>query len=278
MAEVETIGLIAGNGTFPLSFAREAKARGVAVAAVAHKGETLEALEAEVDSIVWVKVGQLGKMITAFQKAGVRRAVMAGGINKVRSLGAIRPDFRGVRFLARAVSRGDDAILRGLAKEFETAGIEIVPSTLFLERMLSKTGLMAGPAISDEARSDIRLGCGVLAALGPLDVGQSVIVERGIVLAIEAIEGTDAALRRAGALGRGSAVIVKMSKQGQDMRFDVPAVGPGTIAVMKECGVKVLALEAGATLLLDDEEFLADAKRASISVIGIDREGGFDGR
>lgn len=273
---METIGLIAGNGTFPVSFAREAKARGVKVAAVAHRGETVEGLESEVDSIVWVKVGQLGKMIAAFKKAGVQRAVMAGGINKVRSLGSIRPDFQGIRFLARAVSRGDDALLRGLAGEFEAAGISIVPSTLFLERMLSRRGIMAGPPLTKDARADIATGCGVLRALGALDVGQSVVVEHGVVLAIEAIEGTDAALRRAGELGRGKAVMIKMSKEGQDMRFDVPAVGSATIAVMRESGVTTAALEAGATLLLDDEDFLAKANAAGITVVGIDRDGSCD--
>ncbi|MFT4572169.1 MAG: DUF1009 family protein [Hyphomicrobiaceae bacterium] len=266
---METIGLIAGNGTFPLLFAAEARRRGYRVAAVAHRGETPEAIEAEVDTLVWVKVGQLGKMLRTFKKAGVARAVMAGGINKVRSLSSVRPDLRGVLFLRRAVGMGDDSLLRQLAAEFEGEGIQIVPSTLFLERMLARTGTMAGPEPSADALRDIELGRRVLSATGTLDVGQGVVVERGLVLAIEAIEGTDAAVTRAGALGRGGAVVVKMAKRGQDMRFDVPAVGPETIATMLAAGAKVLALEIGATLILDEEAVFRAATAAGISVVGV---------
>jgi DUF1009 family protein len=264
----ETIGLIAGNGRFPLLFSREAKARGYRVVAVAHRGESLEAIESEVDELTWIRVGQLGKMIRTFRGAGVTRAVMAGGIDKVRSLTQIRPDLRGLLFLRRALGLGDDTLLRALADELEGEGIHIVSSTIFLERLLAGPGRLAGPAPSSQALADIRLGCRVLAALGPVDVGQSVVVERGVVLAVEAVEGTDEAVRRAGRLGRGEAVVVKTAKRGQDMRFDVPAVGPGTIDVMREARATVLAVEAGATLLLEDDILLRRAEEARICVVG----------
>ncbi len=270
---MEKLGLIAGNGTFPLLFAREARRRGLEIVAVAHRGETSEELEHEVAALTWVRVGQLGKMISVFRRAGIKRAVMAGGINKVRSLSALRPDFRGMLFLRRVAGMGDDSVLKSLAAEFEGRGIDIVPSTLFLERILASPGLIAGPAPEASACDDIKLGMRVLAALGPLDVGQSVVLERGLVLAVEAIEGTDAAIRRAGELGRGGATVVKAAKPGQDMRFDVPAVGPGTIESMVAAGAKTLAVQAGATIVLDDECFAETAVAHGISCVGIDENG-----
>ena len=275
-----TIGLVAGNGVFPLLFAREAKARGLRVVAVAHRGETDEAIEGAVDELTWVRVGQLGRMIRALRDGGVTQAVMAGGVHKVRSLAQVRPDLRGILFLRRAMAaggQGDDALLRALAAEFEGEGIRIVPSTIFLDRLLATRGLLAGPRPGSQVLADVRLGCRVLEALGEVDVGQGVVVERGVVLAVEAVEGTDEAIRRGGRLGRGEAVVVKLAKQGQDMRFDVPAVGPVTIATMASAGAKVLAVEAGATLLLDREALLAAAAAAGISVLGCSRHGDASG-
>jgi DUF1009 family protein len=275
----KTIGLIAGNGRFPLIFAREARSRGHRITAVAHRGETDEAIEKEVDELVWVRVGQLGKMIRTLKKAGVERAVMAGGIDKVRSLTQLRPDLRGMLFLRHAITtgHGDDAILRALADELEGEGIHVVPSTIFLESLLATPGRIAGPKPSSQALADVKTGCRVLDALGDVDVGQSVVVEHGVVLAVEAVEGTDEAVRRAGRLGRGGAVVVKMAKHAQDMRFDVPAVGPGTIVSMIDARACVLAVEAGATLLLDRQHLCDDAVRAGITIVGCSRTGGVAG-
>jgi DUF1009 family protein len=275
----EVIGLIAGNGRFPLIFAREARARGYRISAVAHRGETDEAIEKEVDDVAWVKVGQLGKLIRSLKNAGVERAVMAGGIDKVRSLTQLRPDLRGVLFLRHALTsgHGDDALLRALADELEGEGIAVVPSTLFLESLIATPGRIAGPKPAAQALADVKTGCRVLEALGDVDVGQSVVVEHGVVLAVEAVEGTDEAVRRAGRLGRGGAVVVKMAKHAQDMRFDVPAVGPGTIVSMIDARACVLAVEAGATLLLDRQHLCDDAVRAGITVVGCSRSGGVAG-
>jgi len=277
VAADEPIGLVAGNGAFPLLFAREARARGHRVVAVAHRGETDEALEAAVEDITWIRVGQLGKLLRTLRRAGVRRAVFAGGIDKVRSLTQIRPDLRGLLFLRRAAGLGDDALLRALAAELEGDGIAVVASTFLLDRLLAGPGLIAGPRPGAVVLADIRLAASVLAALGPLDVGQGVVVERGVVLAVEAVEGTDAAVRRAGSLGRGAAVLVKIAKRGQDMRFDVPAVGPRTIDVMREAGARVLAVEAGRTLLLERETVVRKAAEARITVVGCDAAGSVAG-
>jgi DUF1009 family protein len=265
---MEKIGLIAGNGIFPVLFAREARARGYRVVAVAHVGESRGEIDGAADSVDWIRVGQIARMIRVFRREGVRRAVMAGGIDKVRSLSRVRPDWRAVRLLGRTLARGDDELLRGLADELAGDGIEIVPCTMFLERLLFPAGLLAGPALASRAHDDIRLGCRVLAALGAVDVGQSVVVEGGVVLAVEAIEGTDETIRRAGALGRGHAVVVKAAKQGQDMRFDVPAVGPRTIETMAANGARTLAVEAGRAILLDGENVVALARRHAITLVG----------
>jgi DUF1009 family protein len=270
---MEKIGLIAGNGIFPVLFAREARTRGYRVVAVAHKGESRPEIDGAADSVEWIRVGQIAKLVRVFRREGVRRAVMAGGIDKVRSLSRLRPDWRAVRLLGRTLIRGDDALLRGLADDLAADGIEIVPCTTFLERLLFPEGLVAGRAMEPREREDVRLGCRVLSALGALDVGQSVVVEGGVVLAIEAIEGTDETIRRAGGLGRGRAVVVKAAKRGQDMRFDVPAVGPGTLEAMAAHGVRTLAVEAGRAILLEAEEVIALAHRHEITVVGYTGEG-----
>lgn len=266
---MELIGLIAGNGGFPLTFAREARRRGFRVAAVAHHDETDPALEAEVDSVTWVRVGQLGKLIGALKAGGVERTVMAGGINKARSLLSLRPDARGAKALARAAVLGDDNILRAVADEIEQEGISVIPSTIFLESLLAPAGPIAGPAPSPEALEDVNRGFELLTVLGPHDVGQGVMLESGAVLAIEAVEGTDAMICRGAAFAKGQAVVVKAAKAGQDMRFDVPAVGPQTLAAMSESGAGTLAIETGSSIILDRAAFDQQAAGLGIAVIGV---------
>lgn len=270
---MEKIGLIAGNGIFPVLFAREARSRGHEVVAVAHLGESSREIENAASSVEWIRVGQIAKLARVFVRAGVRRAVMAGGIDKVRSLTRLRPDWRGLRLLGRTLSRGDDALLRGLAEELAGDGIEIVACTTFVETLLCPRGLLAGPVLDAGTMKDLRLGVSVLQALGELDVGQGVVVEDGIVLCVEAIEGTDEAIRRAGKLGRGRAVVVKAPKKAQDMRFDVPTVGPGTVATMRESGAICLAVEAGKTLVLEIDRVVKLATEFGISVVGYAGDG-----
>jgi len=267
---MQRVGLIAGNGRFPLIFAHTARAAGVEVVAVAHEGETLAELGEAVTHLTWVRVGQLQRIIQTFQDAGIERAVMAGGIRKAALLNGFAPDERAQRFLARLTSFGDDALLRGVAAELESAGIRIVESTLFLSPILAPVGPLTQRMPNDAQWEDVRRGVAVAKALGRWDIGQSVVLKSGMVLAVEAIEGTDATIRRGASPG---AVVVKVSKPQQDLRFDVPAVGTETVRVCVAAGVSVLAVEAGKTLLLDKESLLSQADAAGLSMVGIEAGG-----
>lgn len=260
------IGLIAGNGQFPLIFAENAKRAGLSVIAVAHTGETEPALSEKVDDILWVRVGQIGRLISFFKKAGVQEAVMAGGIRKSR-LFEMRPDLRAVTILARLKERKDDALLRAFADEMEREGIRIQESTLYLSSILAEEGELTR-SLTKEERGDIEWGWPLAKQIGALDIGQCLVVKEGVILAVEAIEGTDATIRRGAAFGKGGVIVIKICKPQQDLRFDIPAVGPGTIETMIDVKASVLAVEAGKTLLLEKEALLAAAKRAGIAVVG----------
>lgn len=262
------LGLIAGNGRFPLLFADAARQAGYAVTAVAHRGETPETLSGRVDDLYWIKVGQLGHLIDHFKTAGVDTVVMAGGITKTRMFTEYRPDWRAVKVLARVRHFKDDVLLRAVAQELESEGITVGDATRYLPELIAREGVLTTNPSSDQWE-DIRFGVTMVREIGRLDIGQCVVVKHRTVLAVEAIEGTDDAIRRGGTLARGGAVVVKMAKPHQDLRFDIPAVGPTTIASMREVGAVVLALEAGKTLLLDKEPFFSAAREAGIAVVGI---------
>ncbi|MFQ5849143.1 MAG: LpxI family protein [Candidatus Binatia bacterium] len=266
---MKKLGLIAGNGKFPLIFAEQAKREGVPLVAVAHRGETPEALEKLVDAVTWVHVGELGKMIRTFRQAGVEEAVMAGGIRKARLFSNFRPDLRGAAFLARVRSREDDQILRAVARELEGEGIRVLESTLFLSRIIPSEGILTRRSPTSKEWEDVRVGVKVAKVIGQLGIGQSVVVKERVVMSVEAVEGTDAAIRRGGDLGKGGIVVVKVSKPQQDLRFDVPAVGVDTIRVLNEVGGVVLAIEAGKTILLEQDELLKEADRVGIAVAAI---------
>ena len=270
---VDKVGLIAGSGRFPLIFAQNAREVGVRVIAVAHRGETAEEIEQFVEQVTWIRVGQLGKIIRTFRKAEVRNAVMAGGIRKVRLFSNFRPDPRGLALLARMRSRDDDQLLRGVAGELEREGIHILESTLFLERIIpAEAGVLTRTQPSAKQWKDVRLGIPMVKSLGRMGIGQTLVLKEGVILAVEAIEGTDAAIRRGGEIVEGSVVVVKMSKPQQDLRFDVPAVGPRTIEVLKEVGGGVLAVERRRSILLDKETLLAAADDAGIAVVAVEPE------
>jgi DUF1009 family protein len=257
------IGLIAGSGRLPLLFAEAAERAGRSVVAVAHEGETDRALRAK----AWVKVGQLGRIAEVLREAGVAEAVLCGGIRKPKLFG-VRPDWLGLKVLARLRSFGDDAALRAIAEALEQEGIRIVSPLPLVPDLLARRGPIGKRALSAEQRTDAATGLLVARALGEADVGQTVVVKGGVVLAVEAVEGTDACIARGGALGDG-AVVVKARKPRQDDRFDVPAVGPGTIDACAAAGCSALAIEADVTLLLDRVELIGKADRAGIAVEGI---------
>lgn len=269
VASGERLGLIAGNGRFPIIFADNARKLGYHICAVAHEGETDPELANHVDRIHWIKIGQLNKLINAFKSDQVHHAVMLGGIKKTHVFTTVRPDFRALALAARLALWKDDDILREIAKELEKEGITICESTFGLEGILADEGPLTARLPSGKEWEDIRYGWEVAHDIGRLDIGQCVIVKDRVVVAVEAVEGTDEAIKRGGQLAKDGAVVVKRCKPQQDLRFDLPAVGPRTIDVMASVNASVLAVEAGRTIILDRDLTLKKAKSAGIAVVGI---------
>jgi UDP-2,3-diacylglucosamine hydrolase len=263
------IGLIAGNGRLPHLFAEAARQQGLEVVAVGHRGETDPQLELKVRSLSWVRLAQIDRIVRILREAGVTRAVMAGGISRIRAFTEARPDSGALHIALRLRSFRDDGLLRAVADYFQRAGVQIVSPTDFLTNLLVPPGHLAGPGLEAGQRKDIALGIEVAQLLGRADVGQTVVVKNGHVLAMEAIEGTNETIRRAGKLGGPGAVVVKFSKPQQDPRFDLPTVGPGTLEAMEESGAKVLAVEAGRTLILEGEQVYARAQRQGVTLVGV---------
>jgi hypothetical protein len=267
---MERIGLIAGSGRFPVLFAETARRRGVEVVAVAHRGETADELEAVVSAVTWVYPGELDALIQALKAARITRAVMVGGIAKPRLFRDLRPDARALEVLARVGAFRDDLLLRALADELEREGIAVVESTIYLRDIVPAAGVLGAREPTPEEWADIRFGLRAAKVIGQFDIGQSVVVRGGTVMAVEGIEGTDATIRRAGQLVNGDIVLVKACKPTQDRRFDLPAVGPDTIRTLAEMRGRVLAIEAGCTITLDRAEMLALADAAGIAVVAVD--------
>lgn len=268
-AKGQRIGLIAGNGRFPIIFADNARKLGYFVSAVAHEGETEPELEQHVDRIHWIKIGQFNKLIEMLKGDGVRQAVMLGGIKKTHVFTTVRPDFRALALAAKLIHLKDDDILRTVAEEIEREGIQIRESTFGLQGILVEEGTLTTREPNKKEWDDIRYGWEVGKQIGALDIGQCVVVKDRVIVAVEAVEGTDGAIRRGGELAREGAVVVKRCKPQQDLRFDLPAVGPRTIDVMETVKATVLALETGRGILLDRDETIAKANRAGIAIVGL---------
>jgi UDP-2,3-diacylglucosamine hydrolase len=265
----ERLGLIAGNGRFPIIFADNARKLGYHVSAVAHEGETDPDLANHVDCIHWIKIGQLNKLINAFKSDQVHQAVMLGGIKKTHVFTTVRPDFRALALAARLALWKDDDILREIAKELEKEGITICESTFGLEGILADEGPLTARVPSEKEWEDVRYGWEVAHDIGRLDIGQCVIVKDRVVVAVEAVEGTDEAIKRGGHLAKDGAVVVKRCKPQQDLRFDLPAIGPRTIEIMASVNASVLAVEAGRTIIIDRDLTLQKAESSRIAVVGI---------
>jgi UDP-2,3-diacylglucosamine hydrolase len=266
---VAWLGLIAGGGRFPQLVAQAARGKGYQVIAVAHLGETDPSLAEAVDRLEWVRLGQLERIATLLRAAGASQAVMAGGIGRVRALSAVRPDLGAVRVLAKLRSFRDDALLRGIAAYLGERGVELLAPTAIVPEVLAPEGHLAGPTPDEALWQDVALGLEVAGLIGQADVGQTVVVRNRQVLAVEAVEGTDEAIRRGGRLGGPGAVVIKRCKPGQDERFDLPAVGAQTLTVMKEVGARALAVEAGRSVLLDAGALFARAQELRICVLGV---------
>src|SRR5512140_2538340 len=265
-----TIGLIAGGGRFPLLFAESARRAGHRVVAVAHRSETDAALAGAVDAIAWVKLGQVGHVLAALREGGATQTVMLGAITKKRVFADAMLDATGLKLLARIAVRSDDNLLRALARFLEEEGIPVTDPTPFLADRLAREGVLGKHAPTDEEVADAHYGLELARGIGRLDLGQTVVVKDRVALAVEALEGTDACIRRGGELARsGGFVVAKAVKPGQDRRFDLPAVGPDTIDVLREAGARVLAVEAGATLVMDLARMVEKADRAKVVVLGV---------
>jgi DUF1009 family protein len=266
------LGLIAGRGRLPLDIARAARRRGLRVAAVAFHGETDPALGEDADRITWVHLGELGALLSALHAAGARDAVMAGKILKTSlygDLSQLRPDARAIALFAGLRDRSDDAILGAIADLLAGEGIVLRPQAELVPDLLAQEGVLGGVAPGASQQADAAFGWRIAKALGEVDVGQTVVVRERAVMALEAIEGTDAAIRRGADLGGPGVTVVKVAKPRQDPRFDLPAVGPDTIEVLAEVKAAALAVEAGRTLVVDRERMIALADAHGIALLGV---------
>ncbi len=266
------IGIIAGGGQFPLLFAEAARKQGRRVVAIAHRGESAPELEEKADITCWVKLGQLGKIIKFFHKERVQETVFAGSITKTRMFKDVMPDLKALTLWNKIDARQDDAILRAIAGSLEQEGIQVVESTRYLEHLLFPEGNLTRKKPSPQQLEDIRFGWKIAREIGRLDIGQCVVVRDRSVLAVEAIEGTDAAIRRGGKLGVSKVVVVKLKKPNQDFRFDLPATGIKTIETLADVKGAVLAVEAGQSLLFDRDSMVSLADRLGVVVMGVSQD------
>jgi len=265
----QPLGLIAGNNAYPLILAREARAAGVKrIIAAAFTGETDPRLAELVDEIEWMRVGQLGRMIGYLKSKSAREAVMAGQIHP-SNLFNLRPDLKALMLLGKLRTRNAETIFSAIADELAKAGVTLLPATVHMEKYLAGPGVIAGGRLSRREEEDVRFGFEIAKQVSALDIGQTVIVKGGTVLAVEAFEGTNEAIQRGGALGRKEAVMVKVSKPRQDLRFDVPVIGLQTLQAAAGARIRVIAVEAGKTLLLDRDALKDEAQRQGITIVGI---------
>jgi DUF1009 family protein len=274
----EKFGLIAGNGKFPFLILDAARARGLEVVVAAIKEETFPEIESRgAASVYWLSLGELSKLIETFKKEGVQRAIMAGQVRHKQIFSSIKADWRLAKILLSLTTRNTDSLLGAVAKVLADEGITLENSTSFLEPLLAKPGVRTDRAPTEEEKKDIDYGRTVARHLAQYDIGQTVVVAEGACVAVEAMEGTDATVERAGELMRsleGSAstlsralTVVKIAKPNQDMRFDVPVIGVKTIEVMRAAGATCLALDSGKCLLLDGDAIIHAANGARISIV-----------
>ena len=268
----EPLGLIAGNGRFPFLAAAGARRAGRHVVALAIREETAPELEAEVDELHWVGLGQLGRAIDILRRAGAREALMAGQVKHRQIFSDVVPDLKLVGVLARLALQNTDSLIGAVADALSREGITLLPSVAFLGDQLATKGAMTRRRPRRDERADVEYGETVARALARMDLGQTAVVKKRAAVALEAMEGTDEVIRRAGRLAGAGVTVVKVSKPGQDMRFDVPVVGRGTLESMAEAGASVLAVDAGRTLMIDKPAFLDAAETAGVAVWGLEPE------
>lgn len=268
---MDALGIIAGNGEFPLILARSARQQGLRVIAAAFEGETQPAIESLTDEFEWVRIGQLNKLSQAFTKRGVKRAIMAGGITPANLFKNLSLDFRMIAVAARLKQRNAETIFGAIADELAKDGVELLDPRPFLGDSVPQAGNLTRSKPDKEQQEDIAFGLHIAKSVAALDIGQTVVVKKGTVLAVEGFEGTDACIRRGGELAgeKGGAVVVKVSKPKQDFRFDIPCIGLKTLESCAAGKIAVLAIEAGGSLLLDKEKLLETARRQELTIVGV---------
>jgi DUF1009 family protein len=268
MQTPDTLGIIAGSGVYPLLLADAARIAGVKrIVVAAFTGETFSDISNRANEIEWLRVGQLGRLLNFFRAANVRQAIMAGQVAP-DNLFNLRPDFKAMFLLARLKERNAESIFSAIADQLAEIGIELLPATTFLDHLLAPAGRIAGPQLKDREQADVDFGFEIAKHLSALNVGQTIVVKNGTVLAVEAFEGTNEAIRRGGSLGKKNAVVIKVTKPEQDMRFDVPVIGTETLRVASEAKIRAIAVEAGRTLLLEKSALLELAEKQKITLVG----------
>lgn len=265
----ESVGLIAGATQFPLLVAREARARGHRVVAAGIREEVDQGLAREADEFHLISLGELSKLINIFQKAGVRRAVMAGKVQHRSIFSSIKPDFKLLAVLMKLKEKNTNSIIGAVAEVLADEGITLMDSTYFLKNLLASEGAITKSKVTKDEMQTVQYGLKIAREITRLDLGQTVVVKDGACVAIEAMEGTDETIRRAHKLCGDGAVVVKLSKPAQDFRFDVPVCGVGTIEVMSSVRARVLVVEAGKTLLFDKEQLIHKAEKNGIAILGV---------
>ena len=264
---LHALGIIAGNGVYPRLLADGARRAGVEkIVAAAFTGETDPTLEQHVDLVEWMRVGQLGRLLKFFRSQGIQHAIMAGQIAP-KNLFDLRPDLKALMLLGKLKERNAESIFAAIADELAKIEVDLLPATTFLEDSLASLGLIAGPKLSPRQEHDVELGWNAAKEIAGLDIGQTIIIKNGTIVAVEAFEGTNEAIKRGGTLAREDAVMIKVSKPSQDMRFDVPVIGVETVRIAAESRVRVIAVEAGKTLLLERDAVIALANSSKISVV-----------
>lgn len=271
MESTGKVGLIAGNGRFPFLVLEAARSQGVEVVVAAIREETSPEIEAAAENVHWMSLGQLGKLIRTFRAEGVGLAVMAGQVKHKQLFSDIVPDFRMLQMLAGLATRSTDSLIGGVARVLESEGIKLLDSTAFLRPLLPDPGILTTREPTEEEQRDLDYGYRLARELGRLDLGQSVVVSEGACVALEAMEGTDAVIERAASLVNGRPlVLVKLAKPDQDLRFDVPVVGPGTLDAMIAANVRAMAIEGRKTLMIDRQLLIERADLHGIAIVAVE--------
>lgn len=264
-----TYGLIAGNGQMPFLVVEGAKRAGKKISVVAIKEETDKRIEDVADEVLWVGIGKLGKMLSFFKKRGVEKALMAGQVKHVQIFSGALPDLKMMKMLWSLPRRNTDSLIGGIASEMAKEGIELIDSTYFIQNHLAEEGVLTKRDPNETERENIEYGLCIANEIARLDLGQTIVVRAKACVAVEAMEGTDAVIKRAGELAKGKLTVVKVAKPNQDMRFDVPVVGVPTIEKMIDAGATCLCVNAAKTIIFDREEMLSIANKNKIVIVGV---------